>query len=496
MRLRCPLVFLALCLLSIGVSRAAVLQAFLVQNSGWMEPFYADPQSQFRELVGAVIGAAVQPGEHVFVSAFNQSTPHNPSPRLVYDGAAGAAATAAVASIELAQKASGGKYADTDFQEAVRGVIENQFKAHPGIIWIITNNKNSPNNSPDTAARNREFYGILHDEPAIVRTLAFPLKMPVRGHYFAAGGLMIYALAYGREASDVLQERVLGQHFRSVITEAPARLKPLDREVARLVLGSVHDSGGVAAGMGTDKRTIVVSVDYAAARPLLDLTAVIENTSFPYEIVSADVAAEARTAGWRSQLEFRPARITNLLPGAPGSLSVRLPLPSGNIPSLWSFSALSLLGKTYLIPGVIQLQLTNQKLRIAPDFTERLAGIFPGDPLPESFVPPDHARDSGSEIPFVVRISYPLYPLFLLVLVALLLVGASLVALSLVNSRMRYEVRVDNEAARKIYLKAFQSLPVRTAGGEPAGMLSRSLGKGVSVKSADGHQVSVLRQIR
>ncbi len=475
-----------------GESRGAVQEAFLVQNSGWMEPFYTDPQSQLKALVSAVIGAAAQPGEHIFVSAFSQSTPQNPSPRLMYEGEAGTAAGAAVASIRPAQKAAGGKYADTDFQEAVRSVIQSQFKARTGIVWIVTNNKNSPNNSPDTAARNREFYGLLHDEPSIFRTLAFPLKMNVQGRHFAANGLMIYALAYGREASDALQSLVRGERFRSVITEPPARLKPLDTDVASLTLNGVHDSGGVTAGMAG--RTIVVDVDYAAVKPYVDLTTSIENTSFPYEIVSADIAATAHAAAWQSQLDLKPAMIANLQPGAPGTLTVRLPLPSGNIPSVWSFSALASLGKTYSIPGMIQLQLTNQRLQLASEFRQRLAGIFPGDPLPESFVPPEHSQDSRSAIPFVVRIAYPIYPLALLLLLLLLGVAGLVFSLSLINSRRRYEVRIDNESPKAVYLKAFQSLQVRNAADELAATLSRSLGSSVSVESAGGHQITVSKQ--
>lgn len=482
-----------LCLLVSAQSQAAVLQAFLVQNSGWMEPFYADPQSQFKALVGALMDAATQPGEHIFVDGFNQSTPQNPSPRLLYEGDAASAANAAVASIQLAQKAAGGKYADTDFQEAVSSVIHSQFKARPGILWIITNNKNSPNNSADTAARNREFYAILHDVPHIVRTLAFPLKMPVHGHYFQANGLMIYALAYGREASDALQALVQAPHFRAIITEPPARLKPLDTDVARLVLNDVHDSSGVTAGMAADRRTIVIDVNYAAVRPFIDLTASIENTSFPYAIVSADLAATAQTAAWQSQLHLQPAAIANLQPGTPGVVALRLPLPSGNIPGVWSFTALSSLGKTYLIPGVIQLRLSNQRLQIASDFTQRLAGIFPGDPLPESFVPPPHSRDSSSSIPFVVRISYPTYPLALMFLGLLLVLGAAVFALTQVNSPRRYEVRIGGELPRTIYLKPLQSLQLNTAGGQLAGILRRSLGSSVSVKNAGGHQVAVSR---
>ena len=35
----------------------AMQQAFLVQNSGWMEPFYVDSTSQFKPLVAAVAAA-------------------------------------------------------------------------------------------------------------------------------------------------------------------------------------------------------------------------------------------------------------------------------------------------------------------------------------------------------------------------------------------------------------------------------------------------------
>lgn len=492
MKITRQLASLTLCLLLCGVSRAAVPQAFLVQNSGWMEPFYTDPQSQFRPLVSAIIGAATEPSDHIFVSGFNQSTLQNPSPRLVYEGEAGTAASAAVASIQLAQKSAGGKYADTDFQEAVRSVIQDQFKARPGIIWIISNNKNSPNNNPDTAARNREFYAILHDAPSILRTLAFPLKMKVQGPHFAANGLMIYALAYGREASDALQLLVQGQHFRSVITQPPARLKPLDTDVARLVLGSIHDSGGVTAGRATGQ--IVVDVDYAAVRPFLGLTASIENTSFPYEIASADIAATARTASWQGQLDLNPATIANLQPESSGSVALRLPLPSGNIPSVWSFAALSSLGKTYLIPGVIQLRLTKQRLRISSDFTQRLAEIFPGDPLPESFVPPEQSQDSKSAIPFVVRIAYPIYPLALIFLLLLLTIVGAVFSTTLINSRRRYEVHINNEMPKTVYLKTFQTVQIHTARGELAGVLRRSFGSSLAVKSAGSHQVTVNKQ--
>src|SRR5205814_1744836 len=122
---------------------AAVPQAFLVQNSGWMDSFYSDPTSPFKGVVEAVIIAVAEPGETVTVSAFNQTVPGNESPRPVFIGPPGPQLTAALAGLRVAQKPSGA-LADTDFQEAVTKTVLGPLRSRPGIIWIFTNNKNSP----------------------------------------------------------------------------------------------------------------------------------------------------------------------------------------------------------------------------------------------------------------------------------------------------------------------------------------------------------------
>ena len=47
----------------------AVPQVFLVQNSGWMEPFYADPASQFKPLVAELVNAVVTSGDQVVLAS-------------------------------------------------------------------------------------------------------------------------------------------------------------------------------------------------------------------------------------------------------------------------------------------------------------------------------------------------------------------------------------------------------------------------------------------
>src|SRR5687767_12134091 len=96
------LLAVSLLLLWPAVTVAAVPQAFLVQNSGWMEPFYADPRSPFLTLIDAVVAAVAQPQEVVTIAAFNQAVPGNPSPAVVYAGPPGPAVKLALKGIALA----------------------------------------------------------------------------------------------------------------------------------------------------------------------------------------------------------------------------------------------------------------------------------------------------------------------------------------------------------------------------------------------------------
>ena len=205
------------------------VQAFLIQNSGWMEPFYADPNSQFKQLAQALIKTVAEPGDEVIVAAFNQSAGENRSPQLTYRGADVGQAVQSVASIRPARKPGGIAYADTDFKEAITSVVTDFAKSRPTIIWILTNNRNSPGNDQNTAARNRDFYELVHNEPSIVSAFAYPLAMPVKGQMYTAKGLMVYALTYGQEAEAKLRGLMQRGGPASLFTDRPARLKPLDR---------------------------------------------------------------------------------------------------------------------------------------------------------------------------------------------------------------------------------------------------------------------------
>ena len=68
-------------------------------------------------------------------------------------------------------------------------------------------------------------------------------------------------------------------------------------------------------------------------------------------------------------------------------------LPVAQLPGKWSAKAIGSAGSAYVMPGQIELQLTDQRLELSQAFRQRMAALFPGDPLPEIFTPPaQHPR--------------------------------------------------------------------------------------------------------
>ena len=238
------------CLAALPAGAASIQQAFLVQNSGWMEPFYIDPASKLKALVAAVTGAATSADDPVFTLAFNQSKGANVSSALIASSQGAAEMSRQLAALTVARKGPGAALADTDFKEAISKTISGPFKAAPGIIWIFTNNKNSPGNDAQTAERNRDFYRLLHLEPSITKTLVFPLKMPVQGKQYAAKGLMVYALAYGKPAALALDRIMAEGRLTRVLTDVPARLKPVDQDPVRIVPEAVKNAPNVRVSLG------------------------------------------------------------------------------------------------------------------------------------------------------------------------------------------------------------------------------------------------------
>ncbi|WP_229421698.1 hypothetical protein [Massilia aquatica] len=469
----------------------AVQQAFLVQNSGWMEPFYTDPDSQFKPLIAAVAGAAASPGDKLTLLAFSQTSGTNVSPLALGEIGTAGAVMPSLAALGLARKGGpNSALADTDFQEAIGSVIRTTFGARPGIIWIFTNNKNSPGNDPATAARNLDFYRMLHLEPSITRTLVFPLKMPVQGKKFAARGLMVYALAYGKEAGDELNKILANGRLSAILTRQPARLKPVDQDGVRIVPESILNTPDIKASIGRDQRTLVLDVEASKLVPAVRLKASLENLFYPYLIGHAGVQGTLRVGQRTVPLEVTPANIDNLAPGERKSIEVNFKLPLEEVPSAWSRQSMAAMGKQVTIPMTVELGLSDQQLALPDSFKAEMAELFPGDPISDVFVPPASVRVSMTRVPLLVRVQYPMLPV-LVVIGAVFAFVAALLGLLLLSSRStRYAVHVDG-VRRQVVLKPFRSLVIQDGEGNPVGTLRRGVG-GPQVSSVlPGHTLTL-----
>jgi len=475
------LLFGALLLFVSGSSSAdtSVSHIFLVQNSGWMLPFYEDSDSKFKDLV-IELADRVRPygNPEQVISSFNQSLGDNKSPVLVYRGSDKSQIHAAVHSIQLARKPGRQSYADTDFKEAIIGAVT-QFS--PGVsclLWIITNNKNSPDNSVETIERNKEFYRFLQDTQQIKRIVAFPHAMMVQSRTrsdYRANGLMIYAMAYGDPADQLLQ-RMLGANIP--FGKQPARLKPLDAEALTFIPKEVK-SNNVDASIADDRKTLVLNFAADSKPEVAELVGKFRNDFYPYDILSGEASIDVEgfktIDGGEFTTELSTKKVKALEPGSFSSdVSVRIGLPS--IPSPWDPEVI--FGNGYTSKGVILFKLTDQKLGISKEFVEAMSKLFPRDPLPDLFVPGDSAKTSITRQALVVRVNYPGWPLMLLASLALLVAGGGIGAIIVLRREKIFRVSIDG-VQKTFGLKPFSEVVLKDQQGTKIGMLKRGFGQAI-----------------
>lgn len=475
-------------LLGAAAPARAIPQVVLVQNSGWMEPFYSDPRSAFKPLVTELVASVVQPGDALVLAAFNQSLPGAPSPKGLLSEQADprtlhAHVQAALAGLQTARKPGGQALADTDLGEAVDVALNQVLGGKPGLIWLVTNNRNSPNNDQATAARNREFYALIHRGAAIDKALAFPLRMPVKGEHYSANGLMVYVFAAGKDGVRALDALLAAGRVQRVITEPPARLKPLDRDTVRLVPRRVEGAAGVALAMDAGGR-LRADVEPDAVAPSTRIQWQLENTIYPYTIAVATISARSVLAGENRPIELARSRVDQLAPGKAEPLASSMQLPVAKLPGKWSMEAIRSAGSAYVLPGRIELHLAGQKLVLSQAFRDRMAALFPGDPLPEIFTPPSEIQGSSAALPLEVRVHYGSGPLVALIggFLAVLAAGAG-AAWAYARPR-RVQLTVEDEL-RTMHTRAGATQPIYDKAGREVARLKTTL---------FGHRLTDLRE--
>jgi hypothetical protein len=86
----------------------------------------------------------------------------------------------------------------------------------------------------------------------------------------------------------------------------------------------------------------------------------------------------------------------------------------------------------------------------------------------------------------LIRIQYPLLPVVVTLLLALLALAGVIAGAVLAGTTKRYDVMIDG-AKRAVAIKAFGSAEVRDANGAVVGQLKRGLGRPTVTQVASGH---------
>lgn len=470
---------------------AEVPQAFLVQNSGWMEPFYLDPQSRIKPIVREVAKAAAEKSTQIMVASFNQSlaATNNQSPKSVYIGAPNDRAVAdAVARITLDEKtARPVSYYDTDFFEMIEKTVGQFFQQKPGILWVFTNNKNSPGNDQNTRARNRDYYQFLHTDKAITQVLAFPVPMRVQGKLFSANALMVYAIAYGETAALELSQIVASGRIDKVLGTTPARVKPLNQNIVAFYPTAAKQGADVKVQQTTDGQ-LVFTFDGGKKPVTAEFSGQWKGLVHPYEIASAQLSAALNTDKERVDINAQPALLTRIRPGAASS-EVNL---SFSVPALPGYFSPDVLFKE----GVSQraelaVTLSNQRLALTPNFSEEMKALFPEDPLLEIFSSAPMPQQSVTKIPVTIFVLHPTWPLITAMVAGVALLFGGFWLLGSLLRTPEYALLVDG-ATRKVRMKANSSYQVTDVQGNVVATLRRGwLGKPKISDIAPAHSVTL-----
>ena len=439
-----------------------VPSVYLVQNSGWMEPFYTDPRSPFRQLIATLIEATAGRGEAA-VADFNQNgqMPGRSSPHVYYCGKADPAQiTRAVDAIDLPRMA-GGRLTDADFDGALVRAINTILAGQSGIVWIVTNNKNSPSNSQQIADNTRAFAARLSNTAALPAIVAYPIRMRVQGRQYTENGLIIYGIAYGAPAAARLAELVHGAALGQLFPDPAVRLKPLAR--APLIFTPVSTpSKDMTVGVAPDGTLVFDGVP--GGRPsVLRVDGTLTSEYYPQVIDQARVQV-----AWQDLHAQDAAPLDTLHGGVePGELhrlaprdvlqDVHLHIDVPAIPRAAGLAGL--LQKDRIVTGALAISLSDMRLVLPDQFRDKMAQIAALDQLPAVFFDYKTVSAAATIVPVRMVVRYSAAPL-IAGLGGLAACLTALAAVVLLLRREREQVAVLAGQSRRVRLRAFETRPM------------------------------------
>ncbi|QIB33724.1 hypothetical protein [Ancylobacter pratisalsi] len=452
-----------------------------------MEPYFQDSGSQFIQLAEALIEASRLEGVPVTVATFNQDgqLPGQHSPATIFAGPYDRDRIAAALHAVDVPRRPNGRYADADFLGALKATIGTLLEGGEGVIWMLSNNKNAPNNDPNVEANTRAFYDLLRSSPYVTRMVAFPLRMPVKGPNFAENGFIVYGIAYGARAAQALDVIVAPDTpLRALFADPPIFLKPLEPQTLELLI--TPQPVGEGAQMSMQQDVVVIDGLPGGARSTITFTGRVRNVAYPKKILSARLNASwADTDEADGTPVAGSARIGELAAGAlsePMTMTLDLvgpPKPDG-------FANLFTTDVT--VDGYLKIVLQNLTFDLDDGFVAKAAAVFGGEmvgeghrafveqQLPTIFFDFRGVDHTVSRVP--LRLVFHYSPLPLYAAGAGLLLGlAGLAAIPLVLLRPRdHLVRVAG-AAHRVRLRPGQQVTLTGGDGRAHIVRGRAFGR-------------------
>ena len=456
-----------------AAARAEVPSLYLVQNSGWMEPFFADRASPFKPLLSALVDAS-HTGRTI-IADFSQDgqVPGRRSPQVDYDGPfAPAPVHAAIDALALAVR-PGGRLADADFDGALVRSLDTVLAGKPGIVWIVTNNKNSPNNSAEIDRNTRGFAELVRSSDALPFVAAYPVRMPVTGRQYTERGLIIYAIAYGDEAAAVLSRTVDAAPMRALFTDPPFRLKHLEQ--APLAFTVTGADAPVAASILPDGGILLRGVP-SGGDATVRVAGTLRSEYYPQTIVAADVAlawsaldgvADPRTLA----AAVEPQSIRHLASDAGQDVTLALHTPAVPRPP----GLAGLFAQTRVLRGTLSLRLDNLSMALGEDFAAKMGDIAALDQLPDVFADYQKVTAATAVLPVTLAVHFSPLPLIAALAAAALTLLALAAALLVLARARQYSVPMDGRS-RSFALRPMQSRTVALADGRALVVTGRLFG--------------------
>ena len=195
-----------------------------------------------------------------------------------------------------------------------------------------------------------------------------------------------------------------------------------------------------------------------------------ENLLNPYQIQHARASLVTPPAiGLQGNISSQTLQSLN--PGQKSEeLTLSLSLPP--LPSQWSSEVMLRSGCQR--QGAIDIRLDEQQLRISPNFIAHMDELFPGDPLPDVFLPPANVTSSVTRIPLLLKVQYPVWPAVVVYGSGLGLLIATVLGIALLGGARPYTLLIDGQP-RHYRLKPFSSIQVVDDAGLHIATLNRRL---------------------